>query len=147
MEPSVNHKNFNLLKNNELINNEPLDINMLTEQIYDKGLNRFVYCFKDFNIGNKILFSNNIRQIYFDSNENATFFILRSVDNNESIKWGFTGDLTKNYRIGDKLELEFEVIEKYSDESITFEILDYIEDGLEKINNQSYLDINDYLLQ
>jgi len=147
MEPSVNHKNFNLLKNNELINNKPLNIKMLTEQIYDKSLNRFVYCFKDFNIGDKILFSNNIEQIYFDSNENATFFILRSVDNNESVKWGFTGDLTKNYRIGDKLELEFEVIEKYSDESITFETLDYIEDGLEKINNQSYPDINDYLLQ
>ncbi|MEA1975053.1 MAG: hypothetical protein U9N10_05790 [Bacillota bacterium] len=145
MEPSINHKNLNLLKNNELIN-KPLDIDMLSEQIYDKETNRFVYSFKDFNIGDKILFSNNIEKIYFDSNENATFFILKS-DNNQSVKWAFIGDLTKNYKIGDKLQLEFEVIEKYSDKNITFETLDFIEDGLGKIKNQLYPDINGYLLQ
>jgi hypothetical protein len=143
MEPSINHKILNLLKNNELIN-KPLDIDMLSEQIYDKELNRFVYSFKDFNVGDKILFSNNIERIYFDSNENATFFILKSVDD-QNVKWAFTGDLTKNYKVGDKLQLEFKVIEKYSDQNITFETLDFIEDGLERIKNQTYPDINDYL--
>ncbi len=138
--PSESHNN-SMVQSKK--NANYLSMNMLLNQLYDAKLHTFVSDFKDYNIGDEIIFEDTIKNIYYDHNIYATIFVFDT--NNEQVEWPFAGDLMNRYSVGQKLSLKFKIVEEYSDDNITIEKLDYIMDGLENIENNLYPNIENYL--
>ena len=105
-----------------------LNMEELSKQLYDSSLQTYVDDFKDFDIGDTILFSDKIKDIKYNEENNSTSFTFSSF--NGDVVWEFNGDLTNQYQKWDRLNLQFNVVESYSTNDYVFETLDYIQEGL-----------------
>ncbi|MEA3423454.1 MAG: hypothetical protein U9Q80_06655 [Bacillota bacterium] len=142
--PSTFHENKESTSRD---NSQPLDIEGLMNETYDQTILKNVYNLKNFSIGDTVLFSDDIENIYYDVKSDATYFILHNNQSDEDIMWPFSGNLTSRYKVGDRLNLKYKVVEKYSDDNIVFETLDYVEESISKIYNGEFADISNYICQ
>lgn len=137
--PSVEFKNKNV---KDLNNTDALNMDKLMLQTYDEEIGRFVNEFKDYSIGDTLIFEDSISNISYDKDIDATQFTFMGKDG-DTVDWYFDGDLTNEYKISDVLKLKFKVVEEYSDENFTFETLDYIKSS----SNGKFDEINNYLFK
>lgn len=129
----------------ETFSSKTLDTNMLLEQFFDNQIDNYVTSLKDYNIGDKVYFSDTIKNVEYDSEEDCTYISFDS--STGVVSWPFDGDLTARFKTNDTLSLTFSVVEDFSDENIVFENLDYFVDGYTALQQDSYLSIDNYLTQ
>ena len=83
----------------------------------------------------------------YDPMDNSTRFVFSNKSDDTNIEWAFLGDLTSKFEKGNSLELQFKVIPKLNFDGILLELLDFVEDGLNSVNRQTYPDINKYIVK
>lgn len=124
-----------------------LNLEMLMNEFYDDNLEREVYDLKNYKTGDTIIFSDKIESISYDPIDNSTRFVFSNKSDDTNIEWAFLGDLTSKFEKGNSLELQFKVIPKVNLNGILLESLDFVEDGLNSVNHQTYPDINKYIVK
>ena len=118
----------------------------LYNQFYDNKLQDFVYVLKDLAIGDVIHVKDVISGISYDAENNRT--ILEFDTKFGTAKWPFDGDLTSIYSVGNRLEFEFEVVNEYEDETMTFENINYFKEAYAKLTDATVsLNISDYIIE
>lgn len=121
-----------------------LDLEGLNAQLYDTEIRETVNNFRDYNVGDPLLFSDKISDISYDKKADATTVKLLYKGN--EVTWPFKGDLTDRYKPGDMLSLQFTVVSEYSYDGYLFENLDYFVDGASAKQKNQYVDIRQYLV-
>lgn len=108
-----------------------LSINDLKNDHFDEELQEYVNSLKSFNIGDSIIVSDTITDIYYDTDKQATslgFDYSDKTNLNEvsKIYWEFAGDLMSQFSIGDSVSFKTDVISINSDLNLeTLDILGY----------------------
>jgi hypothetical protein len=108
-----------------------LTINDLLNDHFDEELQDYAHSLKSFNVGDSIIVSDTITDIYYDSDKNATslgFDYWDKTSSNEisKIYWEFNGDLMSRFSIGDSVSFKTEVISINKDLNLeTLDILGY----------------------
>lgn len=125
--------------------NNELDATELFNQFYDPSLKCSVNMLKDYSVGDKLIFSDNIDDILYNESKDITYLYFK-VSNNESFKWPFDGNLMTRFSVGDHVKMEFTVEEEYSNHNYSFENLNYILDGYNGLDNGIYPSIDDYII-
>ena len=115
----------------------------LNNQFYDENRKVFVNALRDYDVDDKILFSDIISDIQYNKEDNYTLFSFDTDDS--TIHWPFAGDLTTQYKKGDTLKLKLKVVEEYRYDNNVFENLDYCLNGMKLQEKNEYPNINDYL--
>lgn len=120
-----------------------LNTNQLLNQFFDNNIDNYVTSLKDYNIGDIVHFSDTIKNIEYDSNNDCTYISFDS--STGTVSWPFQGNLTNRFNTNDTISLEFSVVEDFSNQNITFENINYFVDGYAALQQNSYLSIDDYL--
>lgn len=102
-----------------------LDMMGLNNQFFDASGNCVDYL-RDYDIGDKVYFSDTIHSMEYDAVTNTTSFYFQMGD--ELILWKFSGAYEDRYDSGDQLNLQFEVVETETYGDYVFESLNYFED-------------------
>ncbi|MCP3773751.1 hypothetical protein NLX71_10550 [Paenibacillus sp. MZ04-78.2] len=119
--PSKTHKNYaSINKKNSLTAKD------LYNQLYDNELKEQVSVFKDFVVGDNIIFEDEIQSVSFDSNNNYTILGFKDASG-DILRWAFNGNLTKELQANSKIMLQFKVVQDIG----TFETLDYLKEARE----------------
>ncbi|GEN85152.1 hypothetical protein SLU01_34640 [Sporosarcina luteola] len=106
-------------------------INDLMNDHFDEVLQDYVHSLKSFNIGDSIIVSDTITDIYYDSEKQTTSLGFDYSDKRDSNKiskiyWEFAGDLMSQFSIGDSVSFKTEVIPINRDLNLeTLDILGY----------------------
>lgn len=132
-----------LLKKDKINIHKAINIEELDEQFYDDMLGMYVNTMKDYEIGDTVLFSDSIVDIEYNDEDDYTIFYLESSDT--TILWPFAGDLRSEYRPGDTLDLQFDVVEEFSSDGNLFTNIDYLLDGMKLEASKEYPNIENYL--
>ena len=122
--------------------NKVLSADELNNQFYDEHKKIFVNALKDYDIGDKVMFSDVISEVEYNEKDNYTLFTFKTEDSN--IHWPFAGDLTSHYKKGDTLNLNLKVVEEYRYADNIFENLDYCMDGMRLQEKNAFPNIYDY---
>ncbi|SRR5690625_895645 len=130
--PSDHHKNKNVYK-------ESFTFKELMLLTYDDNIDQYVYDFPGFAIGDYITFKDEILDVKYNEDLNATEFFFEAIEGIES--YLFSGDLVWKYKPGDEITLKFEIIPYI--EGTKYETLDYISDYIN--NDYNPVPINKYI--
>lgn len=122
---------------------EVISLNELLEQMYDEKTGHYVKQYKDYNVGECIGIEEKIKDIYYNSTLNITYFVFDTVEG--ECEWGFEGDLTKEFEKEQIIKFRFEVVEEYKDEHIVVENLNYILEGTKQIEDGRTPNIKEYI--
>lgn len=117
--------------------------NMLLKQFYDEGIQNYVTSLKDYDIGDKLIFSDVIGKLEYDVERGCTYISFDSETG--AVSWPFRGNLTSRFSVGSRLTLEFEIVEDFTSNGIVFENIDYFVEGYLALQNNNYLPIEKYL--
>ncbi|WP_202079727.1 hypothetical protein [Caldalkalibacillus salinus] len=118
-----------------------MTLSTLQEQNYDQALGAHVRYFKNFDIGDDVIFEDMILDITYDPGSDETRFAFEDRLGGIS-EYPFKGDLRQRYDVGQTLKLAFTVVSEYDSEP--FEVLNYIKYGLD--NDGEAPEIDDYLV-
>ena len=110
---------------------------------YDEKTGHYVKQYKDYNVGECIGIEEKIKDIYYNSTLNITYFVFDTVEG--ECEWGFEGDLTKEFEKEQIIKFRFEVVEEYKDEHIVVENLNYILEGTKQIEDGRTPNIKEYI--
>ncbi len=82
---------------------------------------------RHFNVGDTVQFLDTIKSVKYNADRNVTEFkFLSTTEDFRALE--FYGDLTNDYAVGDTMRLQFRVVDIGSENGITFESFDYLED-------------------
>lgn len=137
--PSENHKQKVSL-NSKSTKNESLTLIDLYDQLYDKQIERHVYMFKNYQLGDTIYFKDVIQDLKYDKMRNETDFGFKDYAGDITY-WPFAGNLLNEYKVGSEIELQFKVVKRT--DQLNLETIDYIQFGLD--NDGKAPSITDYL--
>lgn len=118
-----------------------LTINDLMEEHFDADLQDYVHSLKNFNVGDSIIVSDTIKDIYYDVEQQTTslgFEYTDKANSNEKSKiyWEFSGDLQNQFLIGDSVSFKIKVISINNDLNLeTLDILGYQAEVAPKIDS------------
>jgi len=104
-----------------------LTLQELIDEKMDVAIDSEVDNFKNYNVGEWILFKDRINSVEYNADRNVTVFKFYSTKETENAL-EFYGDLTDTYKKDLMLKLKFNVVKIGSLDGFVFESLDYIED-------------------
>lgn len=129
---------------NEFFSKEKyLSANDLSDESFDAERDILVNDFKHYNIGDQLLFKDIIKKIEYNNEYNYTAISFDC--KNQLVTWPFKGDLTNRFKVGQEIKFKFNVVEEFSYQDEKFENIDYAVEGKEKLKNNDYEIIDDYL--
>lgn len=118
-----------------------LTVNDLTNEHFDEKIQDYVHSLKNFNVGDSIIVSDTIKDIYYDVEKQTTslgFEYTDKANSNEKSKiyWEFSGKLQDQYSIGDSVSFKTKVISINNDLNLeTLDILGYQAEVAPKIDS------------
>lgn len=127
-----------------LASNSPLTMTELNNQFINPADGEAVDYLKDYAPGDEVHFADEIVDIVYSTDENATTIFFNEKVSGNLIGWKFNGNLTNEYAIGDTISLNFDVVKIGEYNNIVFESLDYFEEAFAHEEGGEYPDINNY---
>jgi len=121
-----------------------MSVEELYDQFWDENLKTHVMRLKDYGVGDSIQVCDTISAVKYEPDKDRT--ILEFLTKYGTAYWPFDGDLTEEYRAGDEVSFQFQVVKEYDTGSYIFESLDYFQAALNKLDNpEMSLYIADYI--
>lgn len=93
---------------------------------------------------NACIFSDISRSLKYDVQKDCIYISFDSMTG--TVSWPFKGNLTARFHTGERISLEFIVVEDFVSDGITFENIDYFVEGYIASQNNSFLSIDKYLM-
>lgn len=121
-----------------------LSVSDLYSEFRDEGMKDFVYSLKSYQAGDKLEVADVISDLVYEEKEDRT--ILEFDTQYGTAYWPFEGNLLSQFRPGDQVHFEFEVISEYATDEYTFENIDYFNTAAQRLLDDTVsLNISNYL--
>lgn len=143
--PSETHMVKERYRQHSIRNNNTMTVGELYNEFWDESLSDFVYSVKSYDAGDEIIISDVIKDISYDEEKNRS--VLEFETEYGMACWPFDGNLLSQFKAGDRVAFEFQVVNEFASQGYTFENINYFSIAVEKLYNSNInLNIYDYLL-